>query len=168
MTEAELNDWVGGEGTLEALFLGKIAESAFPTVVHSPVTASTSSSRYRVVPAYLPFSIYRPWRREELTQERPASARARLGLEPGQAPIATFGFVQARKAPEECVLALEVLRRWRIAASFHFVGDIEPNPQIARLHALIREEVWRDIYGSQMAMSLETQLAVPALVCGQR
>jgi hypothetical protein len=168
VTEAELNEWLGGEGTLEALFLGKIAESAFPTVVHSPVTASTSSSRYRVVPAYLPFSIYRPWRREELTQERPVSARARLGLEPGQAPIATFGFVQASKAPEECVWALEVLRRWGIAASFHFVGDIEPDPQIARLHALIREEVWRDIYGSQMAMSLETQLAVPALVCGQR
>jgi hypothetical protein len=77
----------------------KLPRAHSPTVVHSPVTASTSSSRYGVVPAYLPFSIYRPWRREELTQERPVSARARLGLEPGQVPIGRAYSEQRSLAP---------------------------------------------------------------------
>jgi glycosyltransferase involved in cell wall biosynthesis len=38
--------------------------------------------------------------------------------------IATFGFVHPSKAPDDCVRALEVLRRWKIPASLHFVGDI--------------------------------------------
>jgi glycosyltransferase involved in cell wall biosynthesis len=173
VTQAEMNAWLGDEGKLEALFLGEIAESALPTVVHSPVTASMFSTRYGIAPAYLPFSIYRPWGPEELTQERRAMARTRLGLELSEVAIATFGFVHASKAPEECVWALEVLRRWGVPASLHFVGELELSPETARLHPLVEElglkqhvrfakgyiseQVYRDyLIGADLAVQLRT------------
>jgi glycosyltransferase involved in cell wall biosynthesis len=173
VTEAEMNTWLGDEGKLEALFLGEIAETALPTVVHSPVTASMFSTRYGTIPTYLPFSIYRPWRPEELTQERRTMARTRLGLELGEVAIVTFGFVHASKAPEECVWALEVLRRWGVPASLHFVGELELGPQTARLHSVIEElglnqyvrfaegyvseQIYRDyLIGADLAVQLRT------------
>jgi glycosyltransferase involved in cell wall biosynthesis len=173
VTEAELNEWLGDEGKLEALFLGEIAESALPTVVHSPVTASMFSGRYGVAPAYLPFSIYRTWRPEELMEGRRTEARTRLGFEHDEVAIATFGFVHANKAPEECVWALEVLRRWGIPASLHFVGDFELNPHTARLRSLVAElglavhvrfaegyvseQIYRDyLIGADLAVQLRT------------
>src|SRR5262249_54521870 len=121
VTEAELDDWLADESKLEALFLGEIAEAAAPTIVHSSVTARMFPERYGVTAAYLPFSIYHPWLPEELTQHRRTEARVRLGLATDDVVIATFGFVHASKAPEECVWALEVLRGWGIPASLHFV-----------------------------------------------
>jgi glycosyltransferase involved in cell wall biosynthesis len=173
VTKAELDTWLADEGKLEALFLGEIAGSASPTVVHSPVTANIFINRYRIAPVCLPFSIYRPWKAEELAPERRMAARARLGLEPGEVAIATFGFVHASKAPEECVWALEALRRWGIRASFHFVGDIEFYQQTARLRALIAElgldghvrftngyvseQIYRDyLIGADLAVQLRT------------
>ena len=136
VTEAELNAWLGDEGKLEALFLGEIAESASPTIVHSSVTAEMFPKRYGVVPAYLPFSIYRPWSAEELTPASRDAARARLGIAANEVVIATFGFVHASKAPEECIWALDILRGWNIPASLHFVGGIDMHAEGARLRAL--------------------------------
>ena len=58
VAEAELNSWLADEGKLEALFLGEIAESAAPTIVHSPVTARMFENRYGVPAVYLPFSVF--------------------------------------------------------------------------------------------------------------
>jgi len=123
VTEAELNIWLGDEGKLEALFLGDIAESATPMIVHSPVTAREVRDRHNITPAYLPFSICRRWAKGELSLASRSAARARLGLSPHEIVIATFGFVQRDKAPEECVWALEILRNWGVPASLHFVGS---------------------------------------------
>jgi glycosyltransferase involved in cell wall biosynthesis len=135
--ESDLTGWLGDEGKLEALFLGEIAESATPTIVHSPVTAQLFEERYGVIPCYLPFSIYRPWTADELTPARRSAARARLGLEAGEVAIATFGFVHSSKAPEECIWALEVLRGWGIPASLHFVGGIDTVAARTALRVLV-------------------------------
>ncbi len=124
----EMDTWLADEGRLEALFLGEVAASAAPAIVHSPITARLFAERYGVRPAYLPFSIYRPWSPAELTPARRAAARARLGLEPNEVAIATFGFVHVSKAPEECVWALDLLRGWGVPASLHFVGGAETLP----------------------------------------
>ena len=137
VTEAELNVWLGDEGKLEALFLGEIAESAAPTIVHSPLTAQMFSQRYGVAPAYLPFSIYRPWTAEELTPARRAAARDRLGIAANEVAIATFGFVHLSKAPDECIWALDVLRGWGIPASLHFVGGMDAHAKGPELRALV-------------------------------
>jgi glycosyltransferase involved in cell wall biosynthesis len=174
VTEAELNEWLGDEGKLKALFLGEIAESAVPTIVHSPVTARMFAESYGVAPYYLPFSVYRPWTTEELVPARRATARARLGLEPGEVAIATFGIVHENKAPEECVWALEVLRSWGIQASLHFVGAFNTHsraaagllPLIARLglqrhvrlvEDFVSEQTYRDyLVGADLAVQLRT------------
>jgi glycosyltransferase involved in cell wall biosynthesis len=124
VTARELDSWLDDESRLEALFLGEIAETAAPTIVHSLVTARLMRERYGTDPAYLPFSIYRPWTAAELTLACRESARRRLGLRSGEVVIATFGSVHGTKAPEECVWALELMRGWGISASLHFVGEL--------------------------------------------
>jgi glycosyltransferase involved in cell wall biosynthesis len=174
VTEEELKRWSDDEATLEALFLGEIAQSATPTIVHSPVTARMFGDRYGIAPAYLPFSIYRPWRAEELIQERRTTARARLGLQPDEVAIATFGAVHHSKAHEECVWALEILRGWGIPASLHFVGEFNRHSNAApgllalvaklglQCHVrlfedFVSEQTYRDyLVGADLAIQLRT------------
>jgi glycosyltransferase involved in cell wall biosynthesis len=172
VSESELNVWLGDEAKLEALFLGEIAESAAPTIVHSLVTARMFKDRYGVPAAYLPFSIYRPWAPEELTRDRRAKARLRLGLVSGEIVIVTFGFVHVSKAPEECVWALKLLRDCGIPARLHFVGAFEEvnvpglRPLVANLelseHVLlangyVSDQTYRDyLVGADLAVQLRT------------
>jgi glycosyltransferase involved in cell wall biosynthesis len=125
VSESELSTWLVDENKLPALFLGEIAQSAAPTIVHSSITANLFREKYGVAAAYLPFSIMRPWRPEELAKDRRAMARGRLGLAADEIVIATFGYVNASKAPQECIWALQTLRAWGIPASLHFVGAME-------------------------------------------
>jgi glycosyltransferase involved in cell wall biosynthesis len=138
--EAELNLWLGDEGKLEALFLGEIAETATPMVVHSLVTAREIQMRHGITPVCLPFSIYRPWRTEELTPAARQAARTRLNLEADEVCLVTFGYVHSSKAPDECVWALELLRSWGVPARMHFVGSMRWMPEGgAGLQRLIAE-----------------------------
>lgn len=123
VTETELHSWLQDENTMEALFLGEIAESATPMIVHSPVTEQAVRKRHGVSPVYLPFSIYRPWSAADLTPRHREKARRRLAFLPDEVTIATFGFIHDTKAPEECIWALDLLRGWGVPASLHFVGS---------------------------------------------
>lgn len=137
--ERQLDGWIADESTLEALFLSEIAACATPTIVHSAVTAEMFLSRYGVQAEYIPFSIYRPWSASQLTPAARTAARERLGIKPGEIVIATFGYVQDAKAPEECVWALELLRRWGLRARLDFVGAPDWLPDKgARLQMLIK------------------------------
>ena len=173
VSEAELDAWLADEGKLEALFLGEIAESATPTIVHSRITAQMFADRYGVAPAYLPFSIYRPWRAEQLTRECRAAARARLGILPGEVAIVTFGHVHDNKAPEDCVWAIDVLRSWGIPATLHFAGAFHDQSHASGLRPLVAqlglasavrfasgyvsEQTYRDyLVGSDLAIQLRT------------
>jgi glycosyltransferase involved in cell wall biosynthesis len=131
VAEDDLNRWLADEGTLEALFLGEIAESASPMIVHSQVTARMVQERHGIAPAYIPFSVYRPWNTSALTPPARTAARSRLGLPVGEVVVATFGIVHSSKAPEECVWALEMLRSWGVPASLHFVGSADSFPEEA-------------------------------------
>lgn len=122
VSEAELRNWLAAEDTMEALFLGELAESASPLIVHSPITARFLRERHGIAPVYLPFSIYRPWSAAELTPAKRDMARARLGIVVHEVAIATFGSVHPTKAPEECIWALDLLRGWGVPATLHFVG----------------------------------------------
>jgi glycosyltransferase involved in cell wall biosynthesis len=172
VTDAELNEWMSHEGKLEALFLGDIAESAAPTIVHSPVTKRLFLDRYGVDPVFLPFSIYRPWTAAELSSSHRQAARARLAIPTGEIAIATFGFVQTSKAPIECVWALEMLRSWGVHASLHFVGKFEDRsaPELRTLiekldlskrvrfaRDFVAEQVYRDyLLAADLAIQLRT------------
>ena len=77
------------------------------------------------MPAYLPFSIYRPWTGGGATPQCRAAARARLGMQPGEVAIATFGFVHASKAPQESSWRWRCCAAGAFTASLHFVGAFE-------------------------------------------
>lgn len=174
VNDAELDSWFADEGQLKALFLGDIAAAARPMIVHSPVTAELCRERYGVTPAYLPFSIYRPWRSEELGAAPRAEARARMGVGSSDMVVTTFGFVHPSKAPEECVWALDSLRRWGMPARLHFVGDASSMPDGGRAlrHLIdlldlsghvrledgyVSEQTYRDhLVGSDLAIQLRT------------
>jgi glycosyltransferase involved in cell wall biosynthesis len=129
VTEDDLNRWLANERTLEALFLGEIAGSASPMIVHSPHTARMVHERHGVTPHYIPFSIYRPLNISALTPTARAAARNRLGLPVGEVVIATFGIVHSSKAPDDCIWALDLLRSWGVPASLHFVGSANSFPE---------------------------------------
>lgn len=169
--EAELNLWLSDESKLEALFLGEIIAASSPMVVHSPVTAELCAERYGVTPAYVPFSIYRPWSGTELSLSARRKARARIGVADSDVVISSFGFVSRPKAPEEMVLALEILRHQNVPARLHLVGDIgladssllemierkglSPHVRIWRGH--VSEQDYRDhLAGSDLGVQLRT------------
>jgi glycosyltransferase involved in cell wall biosynthesis len=175
VSESELHGWLADENTMEALFLGELAESASPIIVHSPITARFLRERHGVSPVYLPFSVYRPWSATDLTPDKRKAARVRLGLSEHEVAIVTLGFVHETKAPEECIWALELLRGWGVPATLHFVGSTAAMSDAgAAYRALasrlglrdhvrfaegdyISEEVYRDyLAGADLAIQLRT------------
>jgi glycosyltransferase involved in cell wall biosynthesis len=162
----DVDRWIADEGSLEALFLGEIAASASPMLVHSPVTQALTHERYGVTAKLLPFCIYRPWRTEQLANRAPA--RRRLALRDDEVIIVTFGHVDVSKAPLECIWALEVLRGWGIDATLHFVGTPADQPTlegaIARLglhgkvtflSSYVSDETYRDyLLAADLAIQL--------------
>jgi glycosyltransferase involved in cell wall biosynthesis len=140
VTEAEMNLWLGDESKMPVLFLSEIAVCSAPTIIHSAITAREFEALYGVAPSYLPFSIYRPWSPKELAPACRKAARDRLGLATDEVVVATFGFVQASKAPVECVWVLDLLRSWGIPASLHFVGTFDAKvPPMADLRRLMSD-----------------------------
>lgn len=121
--ESELNEWMADEDRLKALFLDEIMDAASPMIVHSAVTAGRLQARRGRSPVLIPFSVYRPWSGTDLAPEARAAARARLGLAPGDIAIVTLGLVDASKAPDECLWALDLLRGWGVPARLSFVGQ---------------------------------------------
>ena len=173
--ERELDGWIADEATLKALFLSEIAECATPAIVHSVTTAELYQSRYGVQADHIPFSIYRPWSPFAANAGRPtwppepASASG-----PGEILIASFGYVQDTKSPEDCVWALELLRRWGFQARLDFVGSLDYlgdrgvrlraliarlglGPFVAFAEGFVPEQTYQDyLVGSDLAIQLRT------------
>jgi glycosyltransferase involved in cell wall biosynthesis len=129
----ELDEWLGNEAELKTLFLGELAQTCEPLCVHSRVTARLVQERYATRPILLPFSIYRRTSVATRSSEVRNRARAKLNITKDEVVIATFGFVQAAKAPDECIWALELLRSWNIPATLHFVGAPQADRQLVDL-----------------------------------
>lgn len=172
--EEELNSWLADERKLEALFLGEIANASNPMIVHSPITVDLCDQRYGIRADYLPFSVQRFWNADDVSDEMRLQARARTGVGANEVLISTFGIVHSSKAPEECIWALDILRRWAIPARLHFVGDLKGMPDGgAGLRELARHlglsdhiRLWTDfvaeqdyhdhLLGSDLAIQLRT------------
>jgi glycosyltransferase involved in cell wall biosynthesis len=123
VTAAEIQRWSSDETTLELMFLGEVCRAAEPLFVHSVATARLIAAQYGTTAVHLPFCAYREWDSEALLPACRQAARSRLGISAAQVMIATFGFLNHTKAPEDCIAALEMLRSWHIDAHLYFVGD---------------------------------------------
>ena len=115
--------WLAGDVPPAALILADVAAAAEPLLMHSQAGVAEVERRYGVRAGHLPFCVYRAIEPETLSPSGRAQARARLGLQPGELLIASFGYVHPSKAPLDCVWALFLLRSWGIEARLHFVGS---------------------------------------------
>jgi glycosyltransferase involved in cell wall biosynthesis len=119
----ELEGWLVDESTLDATFLGEVAERSEPLFVHSRGTADLVRARFGIEARHLPFSIYRDWHEDQLRPGSRAAARKRLGISSDEVSIITMGYVAPVKAPAQCIWALEMLHGWGIPAKLYFVGE---------------------------------------------
>jgi glycosyltransferase involved in cell wall biosynthesis len=134
----QLRVWLSDEGRAEARFLGDLAERANAVIVHSRMTRDLIRERHGLDANYIPLSLQRDFRNVELSEQGQKLARARLGIGNSELAIASFGHVIHSKAPEECVWAVDILRRWGLPATLTFVGGIEPTSELnGRLVQLI-------------------------------
>ncbi len=136
----EMAHWLSGLTPPGALLYNEIAAAAAPLMLHSRGAAHAIAARTGIIPVHLPFCIYRRFATGDTLHQQRLEARRRLeqfGAKPGEHLIATFGFVSASKAPEDCIWALSLLRKWRVPARLHFVGDVMGSP--AHLHTLTRK-----------------------------
>ena len=134
----EIEGWLEDESELEALFLTELIGACEPMFFHSQETARLASERYGKQSVYLPFAVYREWSSDQLASVARQKARAELGIEPGEIAIATFGFVHLTKTPETIILAIELLRSWKIPANLYFVGAVI-DVRVRSLNNLCRE-----------------------------
>jgi glycosyltransferase involved in cell wall biosynthesis len=106
-----------------SLFIEPIIERAAPLIVHTVTQQALLKRRYGVDAQVAPCCPTLFFRDDELTTAAKDAARERLGIKPGIFAVSSFGYVGRTKGMEACVLALELLRSWRIPAELYFVGD---------------------------------------------
>lgn len=101
----------------------EIAHRARTLVLHSPSAATRIEHETGVVPALLPFANQRVPDSEHVTRNMRDAARARLGLDPAQVHIATFGYIDPRTKLTDVVLeACGWLHDWGQPIHLHIVG----------------------------------------------
>ncbi|HET9147191.1 MAG TPA: glycosyltransferase [Acetobacteraceae bacterium] len=107
----ELDAWERDQSDMPIRFLGEVASSASPLIVHAAETARWVARHHGVAARFLPFPPYRSLPSAMLTAEGRAAARARLGIPSAMKLIVSFGHIQADKAPERLILAAALLYR---------------------------------------------------------
>jgi glycosyltransferase involved in cell wall biosynthesis len=117
----EVGDWMRDETRREANFLGPLAASARPLIMHSAPMVRQVNTRFAAQAQFVPFAIYRPFPAVIGAAER-ANARQHLGLEGDTPLIASFGFINRSKGVETVLDAFAALRQTH-AARLVFAGD---------------------------------------------
>ncbi len=122
VTREEVYLWLQ-EKDLPSLFVEPVIRRASPLIVHTRVFQEVLRERYGVEaqvatsPPNIDFAL------DDLSEPSRRAARARLGLKDGQFIVSTFGFPHQNKGASVCIMALALLRQWRIPAELHFVGN---------------------------------------------
>jgi glycosyltransferase involved in cell wall biosynthesis len=120
----EVKRWLDEPNTLEALFLGEIAQAAAPLCFHATRSIKLVRDHYNVDAVRLPFCVYRGWEADQLTPRHRSDARRRLGLSDAEIALVSFGHLHYTKAPEDCIWSMEILRSWGIPATLAFAGGV--------------------------------------------
>ena len=106
-----------------SLFLEAVVERAAPLIVHTVTQRALLKQRYGVnaqVTTCCPTMFFAD---DELTDAAKSAARGRRGIPAGAFAVSSFGYVAPAKGMDSCILALELLRGWRIPAELYFVGS---------------------------------------------
>jgi glycosyltransferase involved in cell wall biosynthesis len=119
--DAEIEKWLMDDDP-PTLFVEPILARCNPLLVHSLPLQQLIRSKYRVEPHLVPFVPIRSFAASELEDNNRARIRLKLGLAPGSFVISTFGHIEPFKNPMACIVAVELLRAWKIPAECYFVG----------------------------------------------
>jgi glycosyltransferase involved in cell wall biosynthesis len=122
ISHEEIDSWLK-DRELPSLFIEPVLKRARPLIVHTRQYQAILRERYGVeteVTTFCPNSYFDD---EELEKPCRQAARARLGIAPETFLISTFGFVSKEKGMDACIIAIDLLRGWKIPAELHFVGD---------------------------------------------
>lgn len=168
---AECQTWLKDPSLLPTLFLEDIIKKSQPLIFHSKVTQKLVKQMYGTDTDYLPFSSYRHFSDNELTQETKLATKKKLNLPLQEIIISTFGLVTETKAPFDCIYATYFLNKWGVPATFYFVGETgdlnEPLLNLAKnlgiptkiksLNSWTSEETYKDfLLASDFAIQLRT------------
>jgi glycosyltransferase involved in cell wall biosynthesis len=119
----EINDQIQDMRLLEDAAFWEIARRASPLIFHTPVSAEVIKNQTLTTPQSLLFSNYRSPIEETVTPQLRMDAKLRLGLDPNQLHLVTFGFADNRtKLTDEILEAAIWLNTWGFPVALHVVG----------------------------------------------
>ena len=124
----EIDFWLQNPRHLPVVFLSEIAAASRPMMVHSAVTVDIVRQLYNRECVKLPFVPSRSFVDEELSPAAREAAKSRLGINPNEIIVATFGEVHLDRAPGELIWAVEQLRGWGYPARLVFIGNAASEP----------------------------------------
>ncbi|MBL0159184.1 MAG: glycosyltransferase [Bryobacterales bacterium] len=119
--DTEIERWLRDDDP-PTLFIEPILSRCHPLLVHSRPLQRLIRSKYGVESQLVPFVPSRSFSAAEVAEDNRVSVRTKLGLAPGSFVISTFGHVEPSKNPMACIVAVELLRAWKIPAECWFVG----------------------------------------------
>lgn len=123
VTKAEITRWAQDETKREASFLGPLARAARPLIFHAPQAVTLCRERFGVTAQALPFPMQRGSTSISAAQKQ--AARARLGIQPAEKLIVSFGFLVPGKAIAESLSAMALLKEVIPTAKLVFAGQAD-------------------------------------------
>ena len=105
-----------------SFFIEPLAERAKPMIVHTRRYQEMLRERYHLETELATFPANCQFTEEELSEGNRTLIRHSLGFDDAVFVIASFGIVDRSKGVLACIVALDLLRFWKIPAMLIFVG----------------------------------------------
>ena len=122
VSKEEVHGWLQDPNPT-SLFVERVINRASPLMVHSLKQQALLRKRYAVDSHVLTCCPTLTLLEEELTVAARQAARERLGVRPDTFLIASFARQNGVYEMATCILALELLRSWNMAAELYLVGN---------------------------------------------
>ena len=134
----ELGRWLADQQQLKTLFMSEICAAARPLILHSSITSDLIRENYNCEPITLPFAQYNARSLSSVTEAARSRARSRLGIPSNRILVTSFGILSEDKAPEECIWAVSLLRKWGYDVEMVFCGKAQ-GPALSFVGMLARD-----------------------------
>lgn len=118
----EVYNWMQNPNKLPLLFFDDVISLSQPFIVHSKLIQNQIQKIYGCDAKYLPLSILNQFTEHELSYAMRLKVRKELGIPEERIVIVTLGIMHEVKAPNKCILAVDLLRQYGMNAHLYFVG----------------------------------------------
>ncbi len=125
VSKEEVQSWLEQRVQPPSLFLERVIQRASPLMVHSATQQALLKKQYGVHAHLLPCCPTVHFDSEDLAADNRRDTRERLGISPDAFLIASFGAVSKANGADSSILAVELLRSWKIPAELYFAGNAD-------------------------------------------